>query len=136
MKCPACLSQSTRVLETREKQSGIIARRHECKECGHRFTTLELPANAVSNLRWDITRWEKRSAQQEKSRIAADHQIKTLCKARSEGVTCADLAIQHGISVHMVYYFTRPANMKRFGCVKTEKRPTSKIASPWAGLMR
>lgn len=136
MKCPACNSRNTRVLETRERSSGIVARRHLCNDCGKRHTTFELPADAVSNLRWNISDWERRSAARAKSRIAADHQIQTLCEARSKGVTCADLAIAHGISVHMAYYFTRPANMKRFGFEKTEKRPTSKVASPWAGLLQ
>jgi transcriptional repressor NrdR len=45
MQCPICKSE-TRVLETRPIRLGN-RRRRECKKCGHRFTTYELPVVAL-----------------------------------------------------------------------------------------
>jgi transcriptional repressor NrdR len=41
MKCPACDSNDTQVIDTIREQSGGIRRRRSCKKCGKRFTTLE-----------------------------------------------------------------------------------------------
>lgn len=43
MKCIDCGSHNTMVLETRRLQDGKLRRRRGCKECGTRFTTVELP---------------------------------------------------------------------------------------------
>lgn len=43
-----CNSQKTRVLETVD-YSGRIRRRRKCRDCGHRFTTTERPANEKSD---------------------------------------------------------------------------------------
>ncbi len=45
MKCPYCSHPDTRVLDTREADSGsIVRRRRECIDCGKRFTTYERAA--------------------------------------------------------------------------------------------
>ena len=42
MRCPTCLDDSTRVIDTRVGRDGDeIRRRRECEECGRRFTTRE-----------------------------------------------------------------------------------------------
>ena len=45
MQCPKCQS-ATRVLETRQGRHGT-RRRRECRKCGHRFSTYELPLVAL-----------------------------------------------------------------------------------------
>ena len=40
MKCPFCASTNSRVIDTRDAESGI-RRRRECEECERRFTTYE-----------------------------------------------------------------------------------------------
>jgi len=42
MKCPFCGSSHTRVIDTTRGPKGI-RRRRQCKECGHRFSTMERP---------------------------------------------------------------------------------------------
>lgn len=43
MKCPACNSQDSRVLDSRPVEDGTsIKRRRECPACGKRFTTYEV----------------------------------------------------------------------------------------------
>lgn len=41
MKCPACNSGSTHVIDTVREPTGGIRRRRECKTCGKRFSTVE-----------------------------------------------------------------------------------------------
>ena len=42
MRCPACVHESTRVVDSRPARSGhAVRRRRECLECGERFTTWE-----------------------------------------------------------------------------------------------
>ena len=41
MNCPACQHADSKVLETRTGGHDAIRRRRECRECGHRFTTME-----------------------------------------------------------------------------------------------
>jgi transcriptional repressor NrdR len=41
MKCPACSSNDTQVIDTVKDTSGGIRRRRSCKACGRRFTTVE-----------------------------------------------------------------------------------------------
>lgn len=43
MRCPACQSQVTRVLDSRPSNEGrSIRRRRECENCKYRFTTFEI----------------------------------------------------------------------------------------------
>ena len=42
MKCPKCMYQDTKVIESRDAGDGdSIRRRRECLECGYRYTTYE-----------------------------------------------------------------------------------------------
>ena len=42
MRCPSCLSDATRVIDSRLSDGGdTVRRRRACKPCGHRFTTFE-----------------------------------------------------------------------------------------------
>ncbi len=41
MKCPYCLSENLRTLETRDSPTNVARRRKECLECSKRFTTYE-----------------------------------------------------------------------------------------------
>jgi len=41
MKCPYCISEDVRTLETRESLNNAVRRRKECTQCGRRFTTYE-----------------------------------------------------------------------------------------------
>jgi transcriptional repressor NrdR len=41
MKCPACASAETQVIDTVRESAGGIRRRRSCKGCGRRFTTVE-----------------------------------------------------------------------------------------------
>ncbi len=44
MKCPACSSLDSRVVDSRTtKEGNAIRRRRECESCRHRFTTYERP---------------------------------------------------------------------------------------------
>lgn len=61
MKCPKCKGE-TRVIDTRHDNETMRCR--VCKECGHRFYTLESERNIFSDkvfgYRWRInTRWSK-----------------------------------------------------------------------------
>ncbi len=48
MRCPICLTDDTRVIDSRPVDSGVaIRRRRECTGCGHRFTTYERIALVV-----------------------------------------------------------------------------------------
>lgn len=43
MRCPFCNSRNTRVLDTRRSIEDVrTRRRHECNDCGERFSTVEL----------------------------------------------------------------------------------------------
>ena len=47
MRCPQCATSATRVIDSRDLESGsTIRRRRECEACGHRFTTYERPEGA------------------------------------------------------------------------------------------
>src|SRR5919112_5051923 len=47
MRCPTCEHDTTRVIDSRDLDSGSsIRRRRECEACGHRFTTYERPEGA------------------------------------------------------------------------------------------
>jgi transcriptional repressor NrdR len=43
MKCPQCLSDQTRITDSRPSKEGFqVRRRRECEKCGYRFTTAEV----------------------------------------------------------------------------------------------
>jgi transcriptional repressor NrdR len=47
MRCPRCEAAGTRVIDSRDLESGsTIRRRRACEACGHRFTTYERPEGA------------------------------------------------------------------------------------------
>lgn len=47
MRCPSCEASSTRVIDSRDLDSGsTIRRRRECEACSYRFTTYERPEGA------------------------------------------------------------------------------------------
>ena len=47
MRCPRCNTEGTRVIDSRDLESGsTIRRRRECESCAHRFTTYERPEGA------------------------------------------------------------------------------------------
>ena len=47
MRCPRCNMAGTRVIDSRDLESGsTIRRRRECEACAHRFTTYERPEGA------------------------------------------------------------------------------------------
>lgn len=47
MRCPRCNEGGTRVIDSRDLESGTtIRRRRECEICSHRFTTYERPEGA------------------------------------------------------------------------------------------
>ena len=47
MRCPSCTETDTRVIDSRDLESGsTIRRRRECAACGNRFTTYERPEGA------------------------------------------------------------------------------------------
>ena len=47
MRCPRCNETGTRVIDSRDLESGsTIRRRRECEACSHRFTTYERPEGA------------------------------------------------------------------------------------------
>lgn len=50
MKCPLCDHHETRVLRTADREAGV-ARSRQCLRCGHRWPTLELPADQADRLR-------------------------------------------------------------------------------------
>ncbi|MDY6788932.1 MAG: transcriptional regulator NrdR [Candidatus Nanohaloarchaea archaeon] len=45
MKCPYCAGSTTKVVDTRGKESSEVRRRRECNDCGKRFTTYERVGN-------------------------------------------------------------------------------------------
>jgi transcriptional repressor NrdR len=47
MRCPRCEREGTRVIDSRDLESGsTIRRRRECEACSYRFTTYERPEGA------------------------------------------------------------------------------------------
>src|SRR6185436_10414677 len=47
MRCPRCENDATRVIDSRDLESGsTIRRRRECESCAYRFTTYERPEGA------------------------------------------------------------------------------------------
>ena len=49
MNCTKCGSYQVRVSSTRNGGARRIFRRRRCMDCGHRWTTIELPAKDLDN---------------------------------------------------------------------------------------
>src|SRR5436189_3733673 len=60
MRCPRCNADGTRVIDSRDLESGsTIRRRRECETCAYRFTTYERPEGSrLTVLKRDGTRQE------------------------------------------------------------------------------
>ena len=43
MTCPKCRKENNGVVDSRKKGDGLIWRRRNCRECGQRWNTIELP---------------------------------------------------------------------------------------------
>ena len=51
MRCPNCNSLNTYVKDSRPKQEETrIVRRHECRDCGYRFTTYQIYKDTYDEL--------------------------------------------------------------------------------------
>lgn len=50
MKCPSCNGVDEFVIDTRDISEGQ-RRRRECRTCGHKWTTLEMPMVEVEKMR-------------------------------------------------------------------------------------
>lgn len=50
MKCPNCNYDGVEVIDSRPAHSRIV-RRRKCKTCGHKYTTWEVPADELAELR-------------------------------------------------------------------------------------
>jgi transcriptional repressor NrdR len=48
MKCPECEGLESRVANCRQKANNTTHRRRECLNCGHRWTTYEISADALN----------------------------------------------------------------------------------------
>lgn len=48
MTCPVC-GGNTKITDSRGNVESV-RRRRECRECGHRFTTIEIEADLLQNL--------------------------------------------------------------------------------------
>ena len=46
MYCPKCLSGDIYVIDTRNRVENARRRRYKCETCGHRFSTIEVVAEA------------------------------------------------------------------------------------------
>jgi transcriptional repressor NrdR len=60
MHCPRCNAEGTRVIDSRDLESGgTIRRRRECETCAYRFTTYERPEGSrLTVLKRDASRQE------------------------------------------------------------------------------
>jgi len=47
MRCPYCMNNNSRVVDTSHDSRGGIRRRRECEDCGQRFSTYERPILAA-----------------------------------------------------------------------------------------
>ncbi len=84
MRCPACGSQDSRVLDSRPVEDGAsIKRRRECPSCGKRFTTYEV----VDNVPISVLKRDGRQEFFDKHKLAVG--IKRACQKRpvdAEGI--------------------------------------------------
>ena len=51
MLCPKCNSSMLKCIDSRPVKGGSTRRRHVCIKCGHRFTTYEVGAERLSELK-------------------------------------------------------------------------------------
>lgn len=114
MKCPECYSPEHRVLSTRTRECGIIDRSRKCSSCGHRFKTSELPPGAYGYAKSDIAKWERRQIGEHNTKIRSRKKLQqVLISERKNGKKAKELADRFGLSVHMVWYYTKPSNANR-----------------------
>jgi len=114
MKCEKCFSLDLKVLESRARDTGVIARRRQCLACSHRFTTMELPPGALRYVRHHLVVWEQRQTGKYNTMVRQRRKIATLlCEARDSGKTAVDLAGSYGLTLAMVYYYTSPSYRKK-----------------------
>lgn len=122
MKCPKCYALETRVISTRTADNSIVSRRRSCPDCGHRFTTLELPPAAASYAKSDLKKWHARQTGEWKTKVAQRRKIaQQMCQLKAQGTTCEKLAVRFGLSVHMAYYYTSPKMMAMYAPAKQIK---------------
>jgi transcriptional regulator NrdR family protein len=48
--CPNCGEQALDVIDTNQAQNVLVRRRRACRKCGHRFSTVEIPAEEYDQL--------------------------------------------------------------------------------------
>ncbi len=78
MRCPLCLTDDTRVIDSRPVDSGTaIRRRRECAECGHRFTTYERIALLVRKRDGRSEAFDPRKVRRGIERALADRPVGT-----------------------------------------------------------
>jgi hypothetical protein len=119
VKCPVCFNPESKIIETRPQENNLVKRRHECTDCGHRFSTYELPPAAYNFVRYDIKRWSDRQVGEWNTKIRQRAKMaRRMCELKLAGATAAQLAEQFGLSVHMAHYYTSPKAMKKFGVTK------------------
>jgi transcriptional regulator NrdR family protein len=53
MNCPSCDHSNLKVVATKYAGTGEIIRRRWCKDCGHRWYTVQRPEQIVAN--WQIS---------------------------------------------------------------------------------
>lgn len=128
MECPECDGTTTRVLETRTEDSGIVRRRYACDDCQHRFNTVELPAKALNcpTMRGSIRRYEKLLEQAARSKIKAEDRAE-MVRLRRQGKTTAEIAEMVGRSIHMVRYYTRMPREKLYPGVAMRKKKEQQL---------
>ena len=60
MICPSCSSPNVRVIDTRPVDEGSAVRRRRCcRDCGHKWVTLELDADQLPPERRRLPRFRK-----------------------------------------------------------------------------
>jgi transcriptional regulator NrdR family protein len=61
MRCPDCGSYNLGCIDTRESKTypGRRTRRHKCQDCGHRFSTIEIPVEEYQDLTTIAEKWRK-----------------------------------------------------------------------------
>jgi len=96
MRCPVCLSQDSRVLDSRPIDEGAsIKRRRECPSCGKRFTTYEV----VDNVPISVLKRDGRQEFFDKHKLAVG--IKRACQKRpvdAEGIANSiEIELQNSI---------------------------------------
>ena len=89
MKCPACGSGSTHVVDTVREPNGGIRRRRECKSCGKRFSTVE---RIVETMPLVVKRGGRREPFNRDKILAG---IRTACAKRPVSADDIDRLVDH-----------------------------------------